>query len=150
VLLWLVWRNYGAGRFQRAGLAGVAAALVLYAAIYGALFARMEALALSPRMATAVRLHATCPEPVVASVGYHEPSAVFEIGTDLRLAAPSEAAALLAETDCALVFVADRRRQAFEDALAVEVRRLDSLRGWQLNGGRWTTLTLYTGAEHAG
>ncbi|MFW5834718.1 MAG: glycosyltransferase family 39 protein, partial [Pseudomonadota bacterium] len=88
-------------------------------------------------------LHAPCPDPTVASVGFAEPSAVFLIGTDLRLAAAAEAADLLAGTPCALVFVDERHQAAFEAALTEPVRTLDRIRGWRINGGRWTTLTLY-------
>jgi 4-amino-4-deoxy-L-arabinose transferase-like glycosyltransferase len=144
-LLWLMWRDYAVGRHQRAGLAGVAAALLLYASIYGGLFPRMEALALSPRMAEAVRLHAPCPEPVVASVGYHEPSAVFEIGTDLRLIGTEQAASLLAGDGCAVAFVPTDRLEAVRAAAGDEVRELTRLTGWQLNGGEWITLVLVTG-----
>jgi len=141
----LMWRDYARGYHQRAGLAGVVAALLLYASIYGGLFPRLEALALSPRMAEAVRLHAPCADPVVASVGYHEPSAVFEIGTELRLVGSEPAGALLAERDCALVFVPVERLDAVRAAAGGEVRELTRLTGWQLNGGDWTTLVLVTG-----
>ena len=144
-LLWSMWRDYAVGRHQRAGLAGVGAALALYASIYGGLFPRMEALALSPRMAEAVRLHAPCDDPIVASVEYHEPSAVFEIGTDLRLVGTGGAAELIAGEACVLAFVPAERLDALRAAAAVPVRRLTELRGWQLNGGDWTTLVLVTG-----
>jgi 4-amino-4-deoxy-L-arabinose transferase-like glycosyltransferase len=146
-LLWLMWRDYAAGRHQRAGLAGIGAALVLYVSIYGGLFPRMEALALSPRMAEAVRLYAPCDEPVVASVGYHEPSAVFEVGTGLRLAGTDTAAALLRDDDCALAFVPAARLDAVRAAAGGEVRELTRLTGWQLNGGDWITLVLVTGGS---
>ena len=144
-LSWLMWRDYAVGRHQRAGVAGVAAALLLYASIYGGLFPRMEALALSPRMAEAVRLHAPCADPVVASVGYHEPSAVFEIGTDLRLVGTDAAAALLAGDGCAVAFVPTERLDAVRAAAGGEVRELTRLTGWQLNGGEWRTVGLVTG-----
>jgi len=92
-----------------------------------------------------VRLHAPCADPVVASVGYHEPSAVFEIGTELRLVGSEPAGALLAERDCALVFVPVERLDAVRAAAGGEVRELTRLTGWQLNGGDWTTLVLVTG-----
>jgi hypothetical protein len=140
-----MWRDYAVGRHQRAGFAGVAAALLLYASIYGGLFPRMEALALSPRMAEAVRLHAPCADPVVAAVGYHEPSAVFEIGTDLRLVGTDAAAALLAGDGCAVAFVPTERLDAVRAAAGGELRELTRLTGWQLNGGEWITLVLVTG-----
>jgi 4-amino-4-deoxy-L-arabinose transferase-like glycosyltransferase len=142
----LTWRDYARGCHQRAGLAGIAAALLLYAAIYGGLFPRMEALALSPRMAEAARLHAPCDEPVVASIGYHEPSAVFEIGTDLGLTGTAEAAELLAAHDCTLVFVPAARLDALRAAADPVLRELTRLEGWQINGGDWITLVLVTGA----
>ncbi len=144
-LLWSMWRDYAVGRHRRAGLAGIGAAVALYASIYGGLFPRMEALALSPRMAEAVRLYAPCEDPTVASVGYHEPSAVFTLGTDLRLVGTTEAAALLAADPCAVVFVPAERLDALEAAADGALRRLTRLRGWQLNGGDWTTLVLVAG-----
>lgn len=143
VLLVATWPAYTAGRWRVAGVRGLAAAVVLYATIFGGLFPRMQSLALSPRMAEAVGTYAACADPVVATVGYHEPSAVFELGTDTRLADIAEATALLAQEPCALVFIDDRRADAFEAALEVPARRLTALRGYRLNGGRFTTLTLY-------
>lgn len=146
-LLWLTWRGYVAGRHQRAGLTGLAAAVTLYATIFGGLFPRMEALALSPRLAEAAHLHRPCAEPEFVSVGYHEPSAVFELGTELELLGPEAAAARLAESPCALVLVDERRLAAFREAAGGDaaLRRLAALEGWRLNGARWTTVTLYTG-----
>ena len=144
-LLWAMWRAYVAGRHQTAGLAGVGAAVLLYASIYGVLFPRMEALALSPRMAEAARLYAPCDDPAIATVGYHEPSAVFEVGTDLRLTAEAGAAALLTERDCALAVVPTDRLDAVRAAAGRELRELTRLGGWPLNGGEWITLVLVTG-----
>jgi hypothetical protein len=98
-------------------------------------------------MAEAVRLYAPCDEPVVASVGYHEPSAVFEVGTGLRLAGTDAAAALLRDDDCALAFVPAARLDAVRAAAGGEVRELTRLTGWQLNGGDWITLVLVTGGS---
>jgi hypothetical protein len=105
----------------------------------------MEALALSPRMAEAARLYASCADPAIATVGYHEPSAVFELGTDLHLTAEAGAAALLTERDCAVAFVPTERLDAVRAAADRELRELTRLEGWQLNGGAWITLVLVTG-----
>ena len=143
VFLFLSVRAAWAGVAGRSVTALGAAALVLYATIFGLVFPGARALWISPRMAEAVAIHGTCPTPVVASVGYHEPSAVFLVGTDLRLLSPPAAAALLAAEPCALVFVDERHQAAFRAAATTEVRTLDRIDGWRLNGGRWTTLTLY-------
>ncbi|MFW5680741.1 MAG: ArnT family glycosyltransferase, partial [Pseudomonadota bacterium] len=143
LLLLLGARATHAGSRGRAITGITAAALVLYGTIFGLVLPQARALWISPAMADAVALHAPCPDPTVASVGFAEPSAVFLIGTDLRLAAAAEAADLLAGTPCALVFVDERHQAAFEAALTEPVRTLDRIRGWRINGGRWTTLTLY-------
>lgn len=143
VLLFLAARAAWAGSWRGSAASFAALAVVVYATLYGHVFPGAKALWLSPAMAEAVRIYAPCPNPTVASTGYHEPSAVFLIGTDLRLIGPDAAADLMRDVPCTLVFVDDRQQAAFQDALEVPVRTLTTLHGWRLNGGRWTTLTLY-------
>ncbi len=143
-LLVLVWWAYVGGRFQLAGATMLAAAITLYATTYGGLFPRLEALQLSGRMAAAVETFAPCDGPVIASAGYHEPSALFLIGTDTRLVNSREAADILVDDACALVFVDTLRRAELEAELDdVPVRRLAEVDGWRLNEGGFTTITLF-------
>ncbi|MEO1090774.1 MAG: glycosyltransferase family 39 protein [Pseudomonadota bacterium] len=134
---------YRSGRGATSGWALGASALVIYATVYGGLLPRLPPLWTSSAMAEAAAIHAPCPAPVVVSVGYHEPSAVFLIGTDLQLVQAAAAAALVASEPCALAFVDERHDAEFLAASTIPPRSLAEVRGWRLNGGRWTTIRLY-------
>ncbi len=143
VLVALAARAAVAGAWQRSAAAFLATAIVVYGTLYGLVFPGARALWLSPAMAEAVAVYAPCPNPIVATVGYHEPSAVFLIGADLHLASAARAAELADLEDCVLVFVDERNEVRFLAEVERPLRVLHRIDGWRLNGGRWTTLTLY-------
>lgn len=115
----------------------------------------------SPRMAAAVERAATpaCPDPRVATAGYHEPSFVFLVGTDTLLAGSGAAAAdFLAEGDCRLAFVdaapGRRGRPSDESAflarleeVGVRAEQVEMVEGRNLNGARLRRMGLWRLAE---
>jgi len=108
---------------RRCLLASVAAALaglfVFYGLTYGITLPGIRGLWVSRQAAEMVQVHAPCPAPAVASAGYQEPSLVFLLGTETRLAAPDEAAQLLLDDpNCALALVENRENEAFLKAFA--------------------------------
>lgn len=116
--------------------------------------ARMDSLWLSPRMAEALRTHAHCPDPAIASGGYREPSFPFLTRTDALLTGGREAADFLAEPGCRLAFVdaaPGRRGQPAQEvaflerleALGLRAERLTVVEGRNMNGGHWRQMVLW-------
>jgi 4-amino-4-deoxy-L-arabinose transferase-like glycosyltransferase len=106
-------------------------------------------LQLSPRLAEKVAALRPCPDTVLASGGYGEPSLVFLTGTDTRVGIGGDGAAeaLLADPDCGLAAVTGREEEAFRATLAAagrEAQALDSLEGLNYSRGDELEITLYT------
>ncbi|CAO3426751.1 ArnT family glycosyltransferase [Azospirillum doebereinerae] len=131
----------------RAGMAaGVAAAAILYAGTYGAVLPAIDGVWVSRQAARAVAEVRPCPDSVVASAGYSEPSLVFLLGTPTRLVHGAEAARHLADGGaCALALVEDREEEAFRAALGASPppNRLTEMSGFNYNTGKRLHLTLY-------
>ena len=136
----------------------VAAALLTWAGAWP-LVARLDTFWPSPRMAEAVQRVVGCPDPRIATAGYHEPSFVFLTRTDTLLANGGAAVAdFLAEGGCRLGFVdaAPGRRgrpsdeSAFLARLAergLRAEQLDMVEGRNLNGARLRQMGLWRLAE---
>lgn len=111
----------------------------------------------SPRMAAAVERAATaaCPDPRVATAGYHEPSFVFMTATDTVLAhTPAAAAEFLAGGPCRLAFVdanPGRRGGPAPEAgflarleeLGLRAEQVEMVEGRNLNGARLRRMGLW-------
>lgn len=125
-----------------AGLAGVA---VFYALTYAVTLPAIGGLWVSRQAAEMVAAFEPCPDPVIAAAGYQEPSLVFLLGTDTRLASPAEAAALLdSRPGCALALVESREDQAFLDAIDGRAPvELAATHGFNYAKGRQVYLRLY-------
>jgi hypothetical protein len=72
----------------------------------------------APRLAAAVKRHAQCPQPQVASAGFEEPSLIFLVGTRTQLVDGNEAARFLAEGGCRIALVTTNDEPAFIAKLA--------------------------------
>ena len=106
----------------------------------------LRSIKISPKMAEAVH-GLSCPEPVVATLGYREPSLVFLVGTRLDLFETGpEAAQFLKSHPCSIVFVERRFEGAFRDEAArLQLQPALSTRvtGFNINGGRRLDLGAY-------
>lgn len=131
---------------HRAGMvAGVAAAAILYTGTYGAVLPAIDGVWVSRQILRAVAANRPCPDSVVASAGYSEPSLVFLLGTPTKLGHGASAAEHLATGGvCALALVADREEEAFRAALGGAVpAKLSDIAGFNYNTGKRVHLTLY-------
>jgi 4-amino-4-deoxy-L-arabinose transferase-like glycosyltransferase len=72
----------------------------------------------APRLAAAIKRHAQCPQPQVASAGFEEPSLVFLVGTRTQLVDGDGAARFLAEGGCRIALVTTNDEPAFIAKLA--------------------------------
>ena len=124
--------------------AAAAAAITLYASLFLLVIPSLGSIWLSPRIADTVRLVRPCPDSVLASVSFSEPSLVFLAGRDTKLV-PAAAAArfLAADRTCGLALVGTRDERAFQAALTVPVRPLATIDGINYSNGRRLHLTLY-------
>jgi len=91
-----------------------AAALVLFASSYALVLPNLTAIWLAPRIAAAVSSARRCPDSVVASSSFSEPSLVFAVGQDTKLVNAVEAADfLVANRACGLALIGTRDTAPF-------------------------------------
>jgi 4-amino-4-deoxy-L-arabinose transferase-like glycosyltransferase len=124
-----------------------AAALVLFVSVYAWQVPHLRTIWLSPRIAEAVARVRPCPDTILATAPYQEPSLVFLLGTaTLRTDARGAAEHLLRHPGCGLALVGTREREAFlailNEAHATP-RPLDEVRGLNYSNGQKLDLTLY-------
>jgi 4-amino-4-deoxy-L-arabinose transferase-like glycosyltransferase len=135
--------RHRAGRGPTAGqFAAIAIAFAVPAA-FGAL-PGLDRLWVSRAAADLVARHPPDRGSPLVTVGYGEPSLVFLLGTDLRIAAPAPAATALVGGGEALVSGADEA--AFRNAVGARglaARPLGSVAGLDYSNGKHMMLTLY-------
>jgi 4-amino-4-deoxy-L-arabinose transferase-like glycosyltransferase len=143
------WRLYevdGAEvSFLRAGMA----AILLYFALFGATLPAIRAL-FPARHIAALFNPKPCDNPAFVATGFHEPSLVFLIGTDLRQASPASAADFLLGGDCRFAFVEKSHERAFSaraEAIGLRYAPVTRIDGVNLASGRAASIAIYRGAE---
>lgn len=113
----------------------------------------LETIWLSPRIAAAVRTWRPCPDSVLASSSYAEPSLLYLAGRDTRLIGPARAAEFLHDSPaCGLALIDRKDAPAFLDrarALGLAPRVLTRLDGINLAAMRRLELTLYAASPAA-
>lgn len=146
VAAWLVFLAFRRGDIGGALWRCVLASLLLSLGVYGLAVESMRSLRLSPRLAEAVR-SVGCPDPAVITLGYREPSLVFLVGTDLRMAADGGAvAAFLAGPGCRVALVERRFEASYQEAIAATGQTpqlVTTVPGFNVNGGRRLAITVY-------
>jgi 4-amino-4-deoxy-L-arabinose transferase-like glycosyltransferase len=137
------------GQAPRAlGLAG-AAALVIWVGTFGWALPQVRGLWLAPRIVAAAEASAPCPDRLLVTTPYHEPSLVFLHGPyATRLARSPEAAAeVLAERrGCTVAVVGARERERFlarAAELGIAPGAAGSVQGHNYSNGRALDLTLF-------
>jgi 4-amino-4-deoxy-L-arabinose transferase-like glycosyltransferase len=123
------------------------AALVLFASAYALVLPNLTTIWLSPRIAAEVAAVRPCPDSVLASASYSEPSLVFEVGRSTRLVNAAAAADhLVSRQPCNLALVGTREQAAFNarlQTLGVAPRSLGQVAGIDYSTGRRLDLTIY-------
>jgi hypothetical protein len=129
-------------------LLGAVLSIPVYAAVLEGVIPRLNAVWVSPRLATEVRAAA----PGLADrdfgvVGYHEPSLQFALGGGIALLRDGAAAAeFLAQRPGRVVAVSHRQEAAFRAAAAergITPRDVASVTGLNYVRGRWLTLLIF-------
>ncbi|MGV6819959.1 MAG: ArnT family glycosyltransferase [Parvularcula sp.] len=109
----------------------------------------LDRLALTPRLASMLDRNEAHPlrddTPPVALVGYHEPSAVFMLGTQTKLLTPEQAAVWIIAGEGRSVVVEARTFEEFMAALppGTAVEAIESIEGFNYSNNRDMRLTLY-------
>lgn len=145
--LWTLWR-LALGRRDVATLAAaVAASLALLPATFGGVLPSLQRLWLSRGVDARFEAVKPCPDSVLASAPYAEPSLVFLVGTKTKLTqGPGAADHLLANPKCGVALLAAEEETRFLDRLAekgAEALPLGSVSGRNYADGRELTLTFY-------
>ncbi len=129
-------------------LAGVLVAAILFSGVvFGRFLPGLEPAFVSPRLADALDRVATCPQPLLISAGFNEPSLVFLTATDTYLThAEGAAAKLLDGTPCQIAAIEARLQGDFLDRIAAagaRVEKLDEVQGFNYAKGKTVSISLY-------
>ncbi|UFN51318.1 glycosyltransferase family 39 protein [Roseomonas sp. OT10] len=156
LLVWRVAVHGRSGEWGRAGLAAALLAIPLQWVVMQAVLPRLQAPWVSRQLGVAVASAAAAvpggiPAGQVGLVGHHEPSAVFTLGTPVRLLRDgAEAARFLAEGqrlgETRLVAVEERQATAFAAevaALSLSPAAAGQVEGFNYTRGRRVTLRLW-------
>jgi len=144
------WWLFEVDGAERALMRAMVAAVLVWWALFGATLPSIPQLFPSSDLAKYVRFAAACPDPRVATAGYHEPSLVFLAGTGLKHTDGAGAAEFLKEGGCRFAFVEARQERSFAvRAQALGVRYSKGMRvdGINMNGGRRIAVTVYRASQ---
>ena len=143
--LWALWRTIGANDIRGFAVALIASTIATWWILYP-LTARIDVLRTSPRLAEAIASHASCERPFLLSVGYGEPSLVFETRTDIVLAGDAQTGAeRLAGQTCAMALVESEHLAAFHkaaDELGVKTEEVAIVSGVNVGQTRWIDMAV--------
>jgi 4-amino-4-deoxy-L-arabinose transferase-like glycosyltransferase len=145
----LAWRLYEVDGAERAVLRAVIAALFLTVGVFGVMLPMLNVLFPSATLAQAVRTR-ECPRPMVAAAGFHEPSLVFQFGTETRLTDASGAADFLRGGSCRVAIVEARHERSFAiraEGIGLRYAAGPRVETYNFNAGRWMTLAVYHSEE---
>ena len=127
-------------------LVAAGGAFLIYAGLFTTAIPQLTTFWLSPRVAEMVARTRPCPDSVLASASFSEPSLVFLTGRGTRLLDPANAARFIADNPaCNLVLVGSRDEARFRAVLSVAVRKLAEIDGVNYSNGRRLALALYAG-----
>jgi 4-amino-4-deoxy-L-arabinose transferase-like glycosyltransferase len=133
------------GGKSRAAAGMVAGAIVFYVLLLGVILPSLESIRLAPRIKAQIDLM-TPPPRLITAAGYHEPSLVFELGTDTLLFSPREAAFFMAETDHGLALIERRGDAEFRQMAAqigITVKAVTAIKGYNISRGQDVEILFY-------
>lgn len=145
--LGLAWHAQRRAAPRPALAAAAVAAAALWVSSFFVVLPQLSTIWLSPRLAETFQEVKPCPDSVLASASYAEPSLVYLVGRETRLiSAPDAAAFLAADRACGVALVAARDEDAFRtraDALGLPLQALGKVDGLNYSNGRRLALTFY-------
>jgi 4-amino-4-deoxy-L-arabinose transferase-like glycosyltransferase len=139
---WTLYRVDGAeASLVRAG----AASIMLSVAAYALTFAKIGDLFPAVPLSDYVR-STNCPDPGTVTAGYHEPSLVFLVGTNLNHGDGASAADFLNGGSCRFAFIERSQERSFvqrADALGLRYSSGPRIEGYNISGGRPVFIRTY-------
>ena len=145
VLGFMAWRYFDADGPEKSLARAVGAALLVAITFFGIIAPSLRPLFPS---ATIARVLPTedCEHRVVAAAGYHEPSLVFLLGTDIKLTDGAGAADLLRGGNCRFALVDAREQRAFAqraEAIGLRYALGPRIEAFNTNNGRALSIFIY-------
>ncbi len=141
----IAWWLYEADGAERSLLRAAVASVLVANTLYGLIFPSMTSLFPSVMLAE-IQRDADCPDPVMASAGYHEPSLVFLAGTQTLLADGPRAADFLRQGGCRFAFIDSRQERSFArraEAIGLRYAPGPRIEAFNISGGRAITIAVY-------
>lgn len=143
------WWLYDVDGPETSFLRSVAAAILVYAALFGATFPAIPALFPSAQVARQL-YPPLCANPSFVTAGHYEASLVFLVGTDMLHASGSGAADFLRGGPCRFAFVEKGQERAFvarADAIGLRYALGPRIEGYNVATGRPIEITIFMGRE---
>jgi 4-amino-4-deoxy-L-arabinose transferase-like glycosyltransferase len=139
------WRLFVVDGAERSLLRAVIASICIAFAVYGATFSVLPALFPAVELAKYVN-RVSCGDAAVATAGYHEPSLVFLVGTDLRHTDGAGAAEFLSAGSCRFAFVESHEERSFEqraEAIGLRYGAGPRVNGINISGGKRVSIAIF-------
>jgi 4-amino-4-deoxy-L-arabinose transferase-like glycosyltransferase len=134
------------GEGENATAAAIACGALFAAVTFAAILPRLEQVTVSQRAAGLIERSGSLPKAVTIA-GFHEPSIVFQVGTEMKLShSAAEAADFLTKTPKSVALIEERLDKEFHQALTQQnfaAEQLGNVKGINYSNGRHVTLTLY-------
>ena len=141
----LAWRLYDADGPELSLARATIAAHLMGVATFGVTMPLMRPVFPSVTLASLVK-GVDCPNPQVASAGFHEPSLVFLVGTNTRLTDSAGAAEFLRQGGCRLALIEQRHERSFAqraEAIGLRYSLWRREEAINYNGGRQISIAIY-------
>ena len=141
----LIGFAHGTSLTSAAGL--TATGVLFYVSLTSGILPHLRQFSISPRIATIVTTH---PEGPVALAGFHEPSAVFLLGTHTMLTSTAGAITHILAAPGAIAVVPADALDTVRAALTAagrDLTQLDKVDGYNYSDGRWQHLLVVTATE---
>jgi 4-amino-4-deoxy-L-arabinose transferase-like glycosyltransferase len=142
--LW-AWQLYDVDGAERSLLRAMVASFLLAVTIYGLALPSLVTAFPSAALAGIVR-ESGCRQPRVAAAGFHEPSLVFLLGTEVKLADAVEAADFLRQGGCRFALIEARHERIFlrrAEVLGLRYPAPERFDGYNYSNGRAVSIAVY-------
>ncbi|MFQ5486666.1 MAG: hypothetical protein ACE5DO_15230, partial [Desulfobacterales bacterium] len=133
--------------FQKAAICVVVGGALVFAPAFSFILPNLKGPWISQTVISLIKKHDQNKNPVLASVGYNEPSLVFLIGTETKLTSVDGAVQHLREDpENALALIRDTYNSKFKETAlkaGIDVVLLETIKGFNYSKGKWIVLRLF-------
>jgi 4-amino-4-deoxy-L-arabinose transferase-like glycosyltransferase len=140
------WWLFEVDGAERSLLRAMTAAVLIWWGLFGLTVPAIPQLFPAQDLAKYLRFTEACPNPQVATAGYHEPSLVFLAGTALKHTDGAGAAEFLSQGRCRFAFVEARQERSFglrAQALGVRYAKGTRVNGVNITDGHRIAVTVF-------